>query len=226
MFGWGEAKMGQLGFGKHRDVRKPNQIHFPKANDGSTVVITNISAGFGHSAALSNRGEMYTWGFNSYGQTGHGDKETHWYPELLEQDCTGQPFGPVIKMVCGKYSTFAIDSQGRPFSWGKGYIGHGQNSIEAAPKRIVANTENRVFLNVFANNDSALFYAPIRVYEIHPKCGPSKGGTQIQIVGTGFTDSDKLAVRFTYGDLSREVQAYFNHESGTVMCRTPLFEEF
>jgi hypothetical protein len=39
------------------------------------------------------------------------------------------------------------------------------------------NTENRIFTNIFANNDSALFYAPIRVYDIYPKCGPSKGGT-------------------------------------------------
>lgn len=90
----------------------------------------------------------------------------------------------------------------------------------------MANTENRIFTNVFANNDGALFYAPIRVYNVYPKCGPSKGGTQIHIVGTGFTDSEKLAVRFTYGDHSREVMAFYNQEARTIMCRTPPFEEF
>jgi len=105
-------------------------------------------------------------------------------------------------------------------------IGHGEGHIEIAPKRIISNTENRIFTNVFANNDSALFYAPIRVYQIYPKCGPSKGGTNIQIIGTGFTDSQKLAVRFTYGDFSREVPAFYNHQSHTICCKTPTFEEF
>jgi hypothetical protein len=80
-------------------------------------------------------------------------------------------------MVCGKYSTYCIDGMGRPYSWGKGFIGHQENSILTSPKQITANTDNRVFINVFANNDSALFYAPIRVYSVSPKCGPSKGGT-------------------------------------------------
>jgi hypothetical protein len=107
----------------------------------------------------------------------------------VQHDIDGHAIGPFIKVVCSKYSTYAIDQTGKPYSWGKGFIGHGEGHIEIAPRRIISNTENRIFTNVFANNDSALFYAPIRVYQVYPKCGPSKGGTQIQIVGTGFTDS-------------------------------------
>jgi hypothetical protein len=43
------------------------------------------------------------------------------------------------------------------------------------------------------------------VYAIEPKSGPASGNTLIKIVGTGFVNSDKLRVRFTYGDLSQEV---------------------
>ena len=50
--------------------------------------------------------------------------------------------------------------------------------------------------------------------------------TVIQIVGTGFQDSDKLKVRFTYGDLSREVPCHYDTENQVLVCRTPLFEEF
>jgi len=71
-----------------------------------------------------------------------------------------------------------------------------------------------------------LLYAPIRVYEIYPKCGPSKGGTMVQIVGTGFSSSEKLRVRFTYGDLSREVYCQYNPEDKSILCKTPIFEEF
>ena len=67
---------------------------------------------------------------------------------------------------------------------------------------IEVGTENRIFTDIFANDDSVLFYAPIRIYSLSPSCGPSKGNTQVQIIGTGLSDSDKLRVRFTYGDLS------------------------
>lgn len=65
--------------------------------------------------------------------------------------------------------------------------------------RIAINTENRVFTDVYTNGDAALLFAPTRVYEIEPKCGPSKGGSDVKITGTGFTDSNKLSVRFNYG---------------------------
>ena len=84
-------------------------------------------------------------------------------------------------------------------------MGHSESSILDQPKLITSNTENRVFTDIFANKDSILFYAPIRVYNIFPRSGPSKGGTMINITGTGFINSDKLRVRFTYGDLSQEI---------------------
>ena len=89
MYGWGEARLGQLGLDKHREVRVPTQIRFPKNDDGSNVAIKSCSAGFGHTAALTNRGELYTWGFNIYGQAGLGDKKTHWYPEQVTHDGEG-----------------------------------------------------------------------------------------------------------------------------------------
>jgi hypothetical protein len=85
----------------------------------------------------------------------------------------------VIKVACSKYATYVIDNLGRPYSWGKGCIGHSGSSMIAQPTRIHKNTDNRIFTDVFANSESVLFYAPIRVYEIYPKCGPSKGNTNI-----------------------------------------------
>lgn len=77
---------------------------------------------------------------------------------------------------------------------------------------IETNTDNRIFTDIFANEDSVVFYAPIRVFGVEPRCGPSSGGTIIKIVGTGFVHSDQLRVRFTYGDLSQEVSCQYNDE--------------
>lgn len=82
MYAWGEARMGQLGIGKAQVVRMPQKVSFPpNENTGETVKIQSCSAGFGHTSALSTKGDLYTWGFSIYGQTGHGDMKTHWYPE-------------------------------------------------------------------------------------------------------------------------------------------------
>lgn len=132
---------------------------------------------------------------------------------------------PIIKVACSNYATYAIDQQGQPFSWGKGFVGHQGETSSELPKRISFNTENRIFTDVYTNGDAALLFAPVRVYQIEPKCGPCKGGTQIKITGTGFADSDKISVRFTYGEKSSEVSCYFDETDGSLVCRTPSFQQ-
>jgi hypothetical protein len=131
-----------------------------------------------------------------------GDKKTRWYPEKVSTDISYHNLARQKKVKCSNYATYSIDEYGHPYSWGKGSIGHGTNSILDMPKMIETNTDNRIFTDIYSNDDSVLFYAPIRVYSINPSSGPSRGNTTISITGTGFVGSEKLRVRFTYGDLS------------------------
>jgi hypothetical protein len=110
----------------------------------------------------------------------------------------------IEKAVCGYYSTYAIDIFGSIYSWGKGYIGHKNLTMEDLPRKIELNTENRLFSDVFCNKNVVGFYAPVRVYSLSPNCGPSHGGTLLSIIGTGFVDSENIRVRFTYGDFNQE----------------------
>lgn len=107
MYSWGEAKMGQLGLGRFREVRTPRQIEFPEPTH-----IKSCAAGFGHTVALTETGKLYSWGFNSYGQVGLGDKKTHWSPEAVEVDCNGEIMQPILKIACSNYATYAIDKLG------------------------------------------------------------------------------------------------------------------
>ncbi len=129
---------------------------------------------------------------------------------------------PLIKIACSKYGSFAVDCNGVPYSWGKGFIGHGGESQKTQPSPI--RVVNRVFTNVFANSESVLFYAPIRVFEIQPKCGPSKGGTRLKITGTGFTMTNKMKVRFTFGSKTADVDCSYGSDS-SINCITPTFSE-
>lgn len=227
LFGWGEAKMGQLGLGKQREIRLPQRIPIVEQETNQEHKVVACSAGFGHTACLTETGDLYTWGFNIYGQLGLGDKKTRWYPERVQLDNNSHYMYRQIKVKCSNYATFSIDVNGHPYSWGKGNLGHRDCQLLDLPRKIeTPATENRIFTDMYTNDDSILFYAPIRVYNISPHSGPSKGNTLITITGTGFVNSKKLRVRFTYGDLSQEVQCIFDEKNQKLVCRTPKFEEF
>ena len=162
------------------------------------------------------------WGFNTYGQVGLGDKKTHWYPERIILDSEGSLLENIKSVACSNYGTFCIDQNGIPYSWGKGFVGHSGETMNDLPQRILKNTSERIFAEVFASSDACLLFAPVRAYSIEPRCGSSKGGTNIKITGTGFTESEKLRARFVYGQQSSEVPCMY--ENGTLLCKTPVFQ--
>ena len=67
LWGWGEAKMGQLGLGKMREVKTPVKIPIVDEEKMVEYRVQSCSAGFGHTAAITEGGELFTWGFNIYG---------------------------------------------------------------------------------------------------------------------------------------------------------------
>ena len=127
LYGWGEAKMGQLGLGKQREIRLPQKIPVVDEETKQEYRIVSCAAGFGHTAALTENGDLYAWGFNIYGQLGLGDKKTRWYPEKVQQQASGHNLSRQVKVKCSNYATFSIDEYGHLYSWGKGHVGHNQN---------------------------------------------------------------------------------------------------
>ncbi|GHV05103.1 hypothetical protein FACS1894217_01450 [Clostridia bacterium] len=74
---WGSNRYGQLGDGTTGNRNKPAPVKLD-ASEYFTVVPwgadeePNISAGFGHTMAISDSGELYGWGYNAFGQLGNG----------------------------------------------------------------------------------------------------------------------------------------------------------
>jgi len=60
-----------------------------KPVDTEDAQIIHVSAGLGHTSAISSEGELYTWGFNVTGQLGVGDKKTRWEPHKVTRDIYG-----------------------------------------------------------------------------------------------------------------------------------------
>ena len=68
VYSWGTNELGQLGI-EYRDLSKsPQQLIFP-----DTIIIKSVSCGGFSSMALTQHGEVYSWGSNRFGQLGYLD---------------------------------------------------------------------------------------------------------------------------------------------------------
>nr|KAG5699291.1 hypothetical protein BaRGS_000493 [Batillaria attramentaria] len=69
VYGWGYNGNGQLGLGNNVNQPNPCRVH---ALQG--IIVSQIVCGYAHTLALSDEGVLYSWGANSYGQLGTGNK--------------------------------------------------------------------------------------------------------------------------------------------------------
>ena len=90
-------------------MRIPQRIPIIEEASKQEYRVVSCAAGFGHTACLTESGDLYTWGFNIYGQLGLGDKKTRWYPEKVARDISGHNLARQIKVKCSNYASFSID---------------------------------------------------------------------------------------------------------------------
>lgn len=221
LWGWGENKLGQLGLGKTQIVEKPTHIEIldlpgnqEGCNKADTLLNGNmerpytskslspcyISAGFAHTAVVTEEGFLVTFGLNIYGQLGLGNTTSTFEPRLIEKDESGDFIGKVVKVGCHTSGTFIITDEGKLFTCGSGEIGHGDIGVVKLPKLV---SDSRVFSQIFCNDSSVVAFCPLRILSISPNCGPAIGNTIISIIGSALKDFPKLSIRFIFGGIAR-----------------------
>jgi alpha-tubulin suppressor-like RCC1 family protein len=70
---WGKGTRGQLGDGNNDTSAEPVLVKFPSA---AGVAVTAVSAGFGHTAALTEDGVVWVWGKGMSGQPKEGQRQS------------------------------------------------------------------------------------------------------------------------------------------------------
>ncbi|XP_072300865.1 RCC1 and BTB domain-containing protein 1-like isoform X3 [Eucyclogobius newberryi] len=81
VYGWGYNGNGQLGLGNNGNQLTPCRLI---GLQGSCV--SQIVSGYAHSLALTDEGLLYTWGSNTYGQLGTGNKSNQLSPVQIMTD--------------------------------------------------------------------------------------------------------------------------------------------
>jgi len=107
---WGRNNEGQLGTGMGLavDMYAMESLPCPVEGDLDGRKVVRIAAGSTHAAAVTDHGELFTWGMNT----------TH-QPKLE----TTLLHAKIVDVACGKNYTLALDSEGRLYSMGKGKTG-------------------------------------------------------------------------------------------------------
>lgn len=127
LYAWGHNKWGQVGLGAKASISTKPQL-IKGALDGKVIV--QVSCGAAHSAALTDTGDVYTWGRGFEGQTGHASKaldaETNAIitsVQLLPKCVSAFVKDPVSSISCGHNFTCVVTKSGGVWSWGEGGSG-------------------------------------------------------------------------------------------------------
>ena len=107
----------------------------PAGNDRSNVM-PMIAVGENHTIALRSDGTVWSWGNNSYGQSGNGSKSSYTtipVQVLKRENATASPSAltNVIKIATGGNHSLALTSDGHVYAWGtgvKGALGNGSQT--------------------------------------------------------------------------------------------------
>merc|ERR1712228_34177 len=116
--------------------------------------VIHIDAGYGHMAAVTDAGEVYTWGKNTYSQLGHSNSQ---YPNpvigLIEKGIKA------TKVCCVRYHTVVLTDKGEVWAWGgwkSGETGTGKKRTTAEPTQ-VSSLGNKKIIDIKAGQYFTLF---------------------------------------------------------------------
>ncbi|CAK4695727.1 unnamed protein product [Aphanomyces euteiches] len=123
----GKNDYGQLGLGHSRSVKVPTHMKLTDSDDK----VVNGWSGYYHSALITDKGKLITFGRNDYGQLGIGSKEHRNLPQTVPLPAGSK----VISAACGCYHTLILLANGRVMVFGrnnKGQLGAGARTLPSA----------------------------------------------------------------------------------------------
>ncbi|KAJ6796559.1 Uncharacterized protein M6B38_219120 [Iris pallida] len=120
VFTWGSNREGQLGYTSVDTQSTPRRVSSLRSR------VTAVAAANKHSAAVSDSGEVFTWGCNKEGQLGYGtsNSASNYIPRMVEY-LKGKVFRGVS---AAKYHTVVLGADSEVYTWGHRLV---------TPRRIV-----------------------------------------------------------------------------------------
>uniref|UniRef100_A0A8C9RA53 E3 ubiquitin-protein ligase HERC2 n=1 Tax=Scleropages formosus TaxID=113540 RepID=A0A8C9RA53_SCLFO len=130
LYTWGRGNYGRLGHGSSEDQTTPMLVTGLK---GLKVIDVACGSGDAQTLAVTENGQVWSWGDGDYGKLGRGGSDGCKTPKLVEklQDLD------IMKVCCGSQFSVALTKEGQVYTWGKGdnqRLGHGTDEHVRYPK--------------------------------------------------------------------------------------------
>jgi len=174
VYTWGDGRFGQLG----NLARKHNMLATPHIVDrlaSFDIQVSRIACGQYHTACVTHKGDMYSWGSGKYGQLGHATRLDERYPRHIDVDSS---FGQFKNVSCGDRHTAAVTNDGRVVTFGSGQhgqLGHGSGWDFLKPKVVEALLDVEVIDTIAGSTVTCAITSTGQLYlwgfgeSIHPK---------------------------------------------------------
>ncbi|PAV68440.1 hypothetical protein WR25_09774 [Diploscapter pachys] len=153
LWAWGGNRYGQCGLGHRENAKDVERV--PQAPSR----ILDLSGGQFHSAAVDEEGNLFTWGWNVWGQLGHGNRSTE--DKLVPTKVDGLT-ERVRKVCCGRAHSVLLTESGRIMVAGNGSYGQlgGNDDIKKRHAFQYLDIHNHKFAHI-----SSSFYHSVGVTE-------------------------------------------------------------
>lgn len=133
-YAWGANNSGQLGDNSGNDRSSPVTVV------GGITNWSQTSAGPFHSAAITDIGIMYAWGYGGLGQLGTGNTTSRSSPVVVAGNITSWN-----RVSCGGLHTVAVTDTGSLYAWGfnsSGQLGTGNRTNQSSPVSVTGGITN------------------------------------------------------------------------------------
>lgn len=144
VYTWGRNVNSQLGM---NDTNPADRYDVPRevlgdAGSEFKYNVAKISAGNEHTAALSQNGNVWTWGYNYYGRLGDGSGETRAMPGKVVTALNYETFDleGIVDIDAGITHSLAIAADGSIYAWGDnmyGELGDGTKAQKSTAVKVV-----------------------------------------------------------------------------------------
>lgn len=147
----------------------------------NNVKVVSVAAGYAFNLAVTDRGEVYGWGFNDKGQLGLGHRFNQEHPQRINSLVTNYS-AEIVEVACGQQHSVAVSKSGTVYAWGLnvfGQLGLSHMHDQLTPSPILALKEHVVVSAACGAEHTVAITSTGKVFS----WGSSEYGQQGSLVG-------------------------------------------